>query len=152
MINLTKKFFGKKSLDSTELKKENVSERIKVATCALLLEVANADFDFSEIEKENIILILNKDFNLSKDYAAELINTASRARDENVDIWHFTNLINENYSPEEKIKVIELVWRVIYADGKLDKYEDHLVHKLSNLLRLSHQQLIEAKIRVLHGH
>ena len=64
-------------------------------------------------------------------------------------LWEFTNLINENYSREKKIKVVEATWRVIYADRKLDKYEDHFVHKLARLLRLEHNEMIEAKLRVL---
>ena len=48
---------------------------------------------------------------------------------------------------EEKLQVIELVWEIAYADGLLDKHEDYLVHKLADLLRLTHQQLIEAKLK-----
>jgi uncharacterized tellurite resistance protein B-like protein len=150
MIDIIKILFEKRAADSSGFKEEDASERIQVATCALLLEVANSDSDFSDIEKDNIITILKKDFHLSDEYVTELMATSGRALKKSVDLWHFTNLINENYSIEEKIKVIEMLWKVIYADGKLDKYEDHLVHKLSNLLRLTHKQLIEAKIRVLH--
>jgi uncharacterized tellurite resistance protein B-like protein len=65
-----------------------------------------------------------------------------------IDLWQFTNLINHNYSIEEKIRVVEMVWNVVYADGKLDKHEDYLVHKLATLFRLTHKQLIEAKLKV----
>jgi uncharacterized tellurite resistance protein B-like protein len=67
-----------------------------------------------------------------------------------IDLWQFAKLINENYSTDEKIKVIETVWQVIYTDGVLDKHEDYLVHKLAKLLRLSHKQLIDAKLKVLY--
>ena len=67
-----------------------------------------------------------------------------------IDLWQFTNLINQNYSLEEKIRIIEMVWKIAYADGKLDKHEDYFLHKLSNLLRLTQKQLIEAKLKILN--
>jgi len=148
-----KKFFQQDAApeDKVELKEEDRAERIQVATCALLLEVANSDDEFSDIERDNIIQILEKDFELSDEYAKELMELSDKERGESIDLWHFTNLINEHYSIEEKIKIIEMVWKVIYADGKLDKYEDHLAHKLSNLLKLTHKQLIDAKLKVRDG-
>jgi hypothetical protein len=59
-------------------------------------------------------------------------------------------VINQNFSREEKIKIIEAAWKIIYADHKLDKYEDHYVHVLADLLRLRHDELIEAKLKVLY--
>jgi uncharacterized tellurite resistance protein B-like protein len=64
-----------------------------------------------------------------------------------VDLWQFTSTINRHFSMEEKERVIEMIWSVIFADGHLDKYEDYLVHTLSDLLRLDHSSLIEAKLR-----
>jgi len=60
-------------------------------------------------------------------------------------------VINQTFSREEKIKIIEAAWKIIYADEKLDKYEDHYVHVLADLLRLRHDELIDAKLKVLHG-
>jgi len=153
MLNVMKKFFQQDAApeDKVELKEEDRAERIQVATCALLLEVANSDDEFSDIERDNIIQILEKDFELSDEYAKELMELSDKEREESIDLWHFTNLINEHYSIEEKIRIIEMVWKVIYADGKLDKYEDHLAHKLSNLLKLTHEQLIDAKLKVRDG-
>ena len=146
MIDIVKTFFQKGPVE--EEREENRAQKIQVATCALLLEVANSDDEFSEIERENIVRILEENFHLSDEYAQELIELAEKERKERIDLWGFTRLINENYSLEEKIRVIELVWKVIYSDGKLDKYEDHLAHKLSKLLKLEHKQLIEAKLKI----
>ena len=153
MLNVMKKFFQQDAApeDKVEIKEEDRAERIQVATCALLLEVANSDDEFSDIERDNIIQILEKDFELSDEYAKELLELSDKEREESIDLWQFTNLINEHYSIEEKIKIIEMVWKVIYADGKLDKHEDHLAHKLSNLLKLTHKQLIDAKLKVRDG-
>ena len=152
MRGVMKKFFQQDAVpDKTAIKEEDRAERIQVATCALLLEVANSDDEFSDIERDNIVQILERDFELSDEYAKELMELSDKEREESIDLWQFTNLVNEHYSIEEKIKIIEMVWKVIYADGKLDKYEDHLAHKLSNLLKLTHKQLIDAKLKVRDG-
>lgn len=149
MFNLRKRLLGRSSMDRSGPTEQEEHERLQVATCLLLLEVAKSDDQFSSIEKATITAILEEEFQLSDEAVAELMEVASKRREESVDLWEFTHLINEHYSEEEKIKVIETVWRVIYADNKLDEYEDYLVHKLAGLLRLRHQELIAAKLRVL---
>jgi len=98
-----------------------------------------------------MITILEQTFHLSPPAAEELITWAVKAREESADLWEFTNLINRHYSTEEKKQVLEAAWQVIFADRTLDKYEDHLVHKLAKLLRLKHSDLIEAKMKVKYG-
>lgn len=148
MFKLKKRLLEKYEIDSISQERDEF-ERIQVATCALLLEVAKSDYEFSSMEKTTIAAILKKEFQISAEAIEELMEIAKRRRKESIDLWEFTHLINENYSNEEKIKVVEAAWKVIYADKKLDKYEDHLVHKLARLLRLRHSDLIEAKLRVL---
>lgn len=132
----------------TEPQEQVEAERVQVATCIILLEVAKSDDEFSSVEKATVEAILKKKFDLSAEAAEELMEVASRKREESVDLWEFTNLINENYSKEEKKRIVESAWRVIYADEKLDGYEDHFVHKLAKLLQLDHSDLIEAKLKV----
>ena len=85
---------------------------------------------------------------MSDEYVVALLEASHEELKGRIDLWQFTNLINQNYSMEEKVRIIEAIWRVAYTDGKLDKHEDYLVHKLAKLLRLSHKQLIEAKVKV----
>ena len=151
MIDVMKKFFQQGTKEEKEIPEADRTQKIQVATCALLLEVAHSDDEFNEIEEDHIVGILKKDFNLSDEYAQELMSLSEKERKESIDLWGFTRLINENYSLEEKIKIIEMVWKVIYADGKLDKYEDHLAHKLTQLLKLEHKHLIDAKLKVRDG-
>lgn len=150
MIDLVKRFFGKTVKGAQASQHEATSHDIRIATCALLLEMANIDREFSAAEREAILTILKRDHHLSEEYAEALIQASNEELEGSIDLWQFTNLINRNYSPEEKIQIIETVWDIAYTDGKLDKYEDHLAHKLAKLLHLTHKQLIEAKIRVLH--
>jgi uncharacterized tellurite resistance protein B-like protein len=149
MIDLVKKFFGKSRSDVSGAEKETTSYDVRVATCALLLEMAHIDGEFSESEKESIINMIKEDYDLSAEHAVALIEVAGEELKGSIDLWKFAKLINQNYSTDEKIQIIEMVWRVIYTDGKIDRHEDYLVHKLAHLLRLTHKELIDAKMKIL---
>lgn len=123
--------------------------RIQVATAVILLEVAHADEDFSESEREYILDILKNQFSLDEESVQELVQVSEEQLRRSIDIWHFTEIINNSYDSEEKYRVIEKVWQVIYADGRLDKYEDYIVHKLARILHISHERMIEAKMKYL---
>ncbi len=122
-------------------------ERISLATCALLLEMAHADSEFGDEEKNLIISILKDKFNLSNSDASELIDLADLERKESLDLWQFTHLINENFSRQDKFDVLKILWSVVYADGKVDMHEEYLMRKLSNLLDMEHRDMIESKIQ-----
>ena len=151
MIDLMKKFFGKSLSTDPENRGGEGPHDIRVATCALFLEMASIDGEFSDSEREAIVSILKEDHNLSDENIAALLEAAKKELEQSIDLWKFTNQINQNYTKEEKIRVIEMVWKIVYTDGKLDKHEDYLVHKLAKLLRLDHKELIEAKLKILHG-
>jgi uncharacterized tellurite resistance protein B-like protein len=123
-------------------------ERIQVATSVVLLEVAKSDDEFSRVEKTTVSAILKKRFDLPDEAIQELLQVAQKSREDSVDLWEFTNLINENYSRDERREILEAAWRVIYADDKLDMHEDHFIHKLAKLLRFEHRDLIAAKLKI----
>jgi len=160
MVDLMKRFFGKdREPDDSQRKPGEKPARsgderghdVRIATCALLLEIANIDGEFSEDEQRHIVSILKAEYRLSDEYAAALMEAAREELDRSIDLWRFAQRINEHYSEEDKVRIIEMIWRIVYVDGTLDKHEDYLVHKLSKLLRLSHKQFINAKLKVLHG-
>jgi len=148
MIDMVKKFFGGQAPEDSGPEGDE-SHDIRVATCALLLEMAKIDGEFCEEEQQNLVDLLKTNFDLSDEYVRELMDASQRELDGSIDMWRFTNLINQNYSQDEKRGIIEMLWKVVYADGTLDKHEDYLVHKLGQLLRLSHKELIDAKLAVL---
>ena len=147
MIDLVKRFFSKDTKDAPVDQGKETTHDIRIATCALFLEMSQIDGEFSESERAHIISTLKKDYHLSDEYAVALLEASHEELEGSIDLWHFTNLINQNYSMEEKLEIIENIWRIAYTDGRLDKHEDYLVHKLAKLLRLSHKQLIEAKLK-----
>lgn len=124
-------------------------ERIHVATCVLLLEMAHTDGEFHAMEGTLIQDLLRHKFDLSEQATAELMEYARQEREVSLDLYQFARQINENFTPDEKLEMMEVLWRIIYADGVLDKYEDYLVRQLATLLRLSHRQMIDAKVKVL---
>jgi len=132
-----------------ELSASDTLERLQIATCVVLLEVARSDDEFCSLEKATLSAVLHKEFRITEEAVEALMEVAHSRREESVDLYEFTSLINENYSRAEKIRIVELTWRIIYADKELNRYEDHFVHKLARLLRLRHEDLIDAKLKVL---
>lgn len=144
------KRFAKILLAKPEAAAADPRERVALATCAVLLEAAHADDDFSDAERAHIVDVLESRYQLSREEAEELLREANDVLAESHDLWRFTNAINEAYTPAQKIEVVEEAWRIFYSDGTLDGHEDHLAHKLRNLLNLDHRQMIDAKMKVLH--
>ena len=129
--------------------KADVDRNIQVATCALMIEMASIDDKFEPVEKQRIIDYFKKTFGMAQQAIDELMAIAANELDTKIDLWGFTNLINQHYAPEQKIKIMEIIWEVIYADGQLTAHEDYLVHKLYKMFNLTHAQMIEAKMKVL---
>lgn len=150
MLNIIKKFFSAPEEKTSGGKRELNVRDLRVATCALFLEMANIDGEFSETERKTIFSILNKEFGLPQEVAEELADAAENELGKSIDLWKFTNLINEHYAQDDKLKIIEMIWKVIYSDGKLSMHEDYLIHKLASLLNIEHRQLITMKVKVLH--
>ena len=147
MLKFFKKYIEDKNETGNNAVTSDNNEKIKVAVCALLLEVAYCDDEFSDDEKMQIIKTIQDRFDLNENEAKELIDTAEKERSQSLDLWHYTNLINKNYSNDEKVELIELLWEIIYADDILDKHEDYIIHTLTKLLKIEHKQLIDAKLR-----
>ena len=122
--------------------------RLEVAVCALLLEAAHADADFSAAEREIVGALLGERFGLAGPEVGELMALAEAERARSADLYGFTRLIAETYDDAGKRTLLEMLWRVIYSDGRLEAHEDALMHKLAHLLGLHHADLIALKLRV----
>ncbi len=129
--------------------RESRFERVQVATCALLLEVAQSDGHYQAVEAKIVHDLLAKKFDLSAAAVTELVDYSQEHRQESTDLFQFAREINAHFSRAEKLDVMEGIWRVIYADGTLDKYEDALARQLATLLRLEHKDVIDRKLMVL---
>ena len=150
MMDLLKKVFGQKGQGSTPNPNDVQHHDPRIAACALLLEMAHIDGQFTGEEKENLLSLLESEYGLSSADAQKMIDAAAEELGSSLDLWKFADMINENFSIEEKLRVVELLWELIYTDGKLDKHEDYLIHKFAKLLRITHRQMIDAKLSVLN--
>jgi len=124
-------------------------ERIQVATCVLLLEMAHADETLHPLEEQLVSDLLQRRFDLPTEDVEELMAFSERERRESLDLFQFAREINAHFSHDEKLEIMDTLWRIIYADGVLDAYEDALIRRLATLLRLSHREMIAAKVAVL---
>jgi len=118
-----------------------------VAVCAVLLEVASADNDFAVEERHAIAELIGAHFDLNSDEAEALMDQAQKERTVSPDLWPFTHTISQHFLPEEKAQVMEMVWRVVFADGRLDAHEEMLVRKLQSMLGVNHSLVMDAKQR-----
>ena len=151
MLDIVKRFFSKTATEPPKNADPPTEHDVRIAACALFVEMARIDEKFTEEEMDTILSIVQERYGLSREYADALVAEADKELDKSVDLWQFARLINENYSTDEKIEIIETLWRMVFVDGKMDRYEHYLMNKLKNLLRLSHDQLIAAKLKVLHS-
>ena len=147
MFDLIKKILGNKQGGVTVSEAENL-DKTQLAASVVLLEAAYADYQCTEEELDHVVHTLQSEFGVTEEYARELLDLAHQERNQAIDLWQFTNQINQEFSRAEKKAVLEGVWRIIYADGELEKHEDHFVRKLTSLLRLSHKDMIDAKLKI----
>lgn len=124
------------------------SKKIEIAACALFIETAKADGDFTDDERTIIISEMKSTFNLDDDYVNDLLMLAEERIKESVSLYEFTGVINSTFSHEEKIELIESLWRLIYKDQKLNQYEDHLIKRIAATINIEHKQIINAKLWV----
>jgi len=118
---------------------------VRIAACALLLELAHADGEFSEKEQEHIENALARHFGLDENTARELLQLAEQERAASIDHFQFTHLIAEHYDLGQKMVLAEVMWGVILADGELAAHETYLVRKLASLLELEPAYLARAR-------
>ena len=118
---------------------------LNLATAVLLIEVARADFDEDVIEDRAIAELLKAHFSLADDEIEMLVDEARSEADHAASLQAFTRELHEALSTDEKLKIVEMLWRVALADQVLDKHEDHLVRKIAGLLYVSHGDLIRLR-------
>ena len=127
---------------------DSSQKKLQIATCALFYEMAKADEDFSDEEYEMIISIMKEKFALEDSEVNKLMSLTEERIKQSVSIYEFTTLLDQNFSKDEKLELMKNLWRLIYTDKKLDKYEDNLVKRIGDMLKLEHKEVIESKLIV----
>jgi len=147
MLNSIRSFFTRHAEAPGPDTAGSPDRRLRVAACALLLELAHADDEFAAEERQHIEEVLARHFDLPAETAHELMAVAEEERREAVDLHQFASLVNASYDEGQRMVLAEVLWRVVYADGELSKHEDYLMRKLANLLELRPGYLNEARTR-----
>lgn len=147
MLSSIKKFFSSSMSPAPQADPKEAAKDIRLAACALLLELAHADREFTDDERQHLESAVRRQFGLDAAEAGRLLDLAQQEREEAVDLWQFTNLIAENYSTGQKMVLAEIMWGLVYSDGDLASKEDYLMRKICNLLRLEPGYLAEARKR-----
>ncbi len=147
MLQAIKQFFEQHIAITSSDSDAEREHSLQLATAALLFEMTRMDDEIDEEERAVVRRLVSQRFTLSEQETERLIQLAEEEAGEAVDYHGFTSLINRHFSTEEKIGIIEHLWQVAYADGRINKYEDHLVRKISELIHLPHSAFIAAKHR-----
>ncbi|MBI3772582.1 MAG: TerB family tellurite resistance protein [Gammaproteobacteria bacterium] len=146
MLNNIRDFFqqrlgsisGGRDSDSPE-------KALQLATASLLIEISRADYHVAPAERKAITTAVRSFFGLSEQETAELVQLAESEMEGATCLYEFTRLVDTHFSYDQKIKVIENLWRVAYADAAKHHYEEHLVRKIADLLHVSHKDFIRTR-------
>lgn len=122
---------------------------LRLALTALLIEAAFSDDRFDNTERVVIAGLIERRFNLSHSGARNLLAAAEATASEAAELFHFTRIINERLSFEQRVELIEMLWEVAYADGVLDEYEDSLLRRVGGLIYVPDRERGMARQRVL---
>ena len=147
MIKKIKDFITNLS-DQTENLEEKEESLLNNACAALLVEVAFADKEFDEQEKISLKTSLLETYNLEESAINEIILDAEKSIEESTSLYGYTRVVNDEFEYQDKLDLLSNLWKVALADGYLDKYEEHLLRKISDLIHISHSDYINIKLEV----
>jgi len=142
MIKVLKSLFEASRNKSAESQQYN----IRLAAAAFLVETARADFTQDQAELDKLQHLLQSALQLQEDEVNKLVNDAREQVEDATSLYDFTRVINEHCSEEQKIQLIGAMWAVAYADGDVDKYEEHLIRHVADLLYVPHSNYIHCKL------
>lgn len=141
MIEILKKLFmAPDETDPVELE-----HQLHLAAAALLVEMSRADYTEDSVEQRTMAKVLAEALELGQEEVSELLLLARKQADHATSLYEFTRLINDHYDKQQKLTLIESMWRVAFADGDLDKYEERLIRQVSDLIYVSHRDFIRLK-------
>jgi uncharacterized tellurite resistance protein B-like protein len=151
MLTAIRNFFDRHIAAQPGEPEANAERRVHLAAAVLLVEVARSDHNFSDSERQAVLGSVQKKFGLNAAEAQELLALAEAESHQAHDIYQFTSKIDATFSPEQKVRLLEELWRAAYSDSVVHEYEEHLIRRVADMLHLSHSQFIGAKLRASGG-
>lgn len=148
MLDSIKSFFEQNLSVREDITDDTRVTRLDLASAALLIEVMNCDHQMDARETEEIMAVLKSCLEISDQDLDEILALARNEARQATSLYEFTRLINDGYDYEQKVELVRNMWRVAFADGELDKYEDYLIRKVAELIYVSHSDFIRSKLEV----
>lgn len=145
MLSSIRTFFDS-FLQAADNSSSNTTNQLQLACAALLVEISAADQQTSAEEKQTLNLILRNKFGLNESRVEELWQLAAQESREATSLYQFTSLVNSHYGYEQKTALLRQLWQVAYADGRIDRFEEHLLRRIADLLHMTHGDFIRAKL------
>jgi uncharacterized tellurite resistance protein B-like protein len=142
MIQALKNLFDHSPQESEESKERS----LRLAAAALMVETARADFTETRIEMTKLAQLLPTVLQLEPLEVQQLVSAAEESVEDATSLYEFTQVINEGWSLDRKVQLISAMWAVAYADGDVDKYEEHLIRNVSDLIYVPHSNYIHCKL------
>ena len=130
----------------TEAAEEESTIKPELAAAALMFEVIWADHDVAEPELQVMKTHLTHAFDVQTAQIDQIVEETKRLHDESVGLHEFTSVLNENITQEEKVSIVQALWRIAVADAQIDSLEEHMIRRISDLLYVSHKDFIAAKL------
>lgn len=142
MLNILKNFFKKTEAEETP---EGFDRELALSLAALLIEISRSDNEVDESESKAIVTAVLQVTSLTADEVEGIMVDADKTVADSISLYDFTSVINEKLSREKRYQLLVLLWKVAYADGRVDKYEEYYVRKISDLLYMDQAEFIRAK-------
>lgn len=148
MLDSIKTFFRRHMLGKPADSPEAAGHRARVAAAALLVEVVRSDSEFSEVERAAVLAAARRKFGLDEIESKQLIDLAEAQATNAHDLFQFTSQVNATFTAEQKVRLIEELWRVAWSDDVLHRYEEHLIRRVADLIHVPHSAFVAAKLRI----
>jgi len=148
MFKDMKQFFETRIQSVMESTNDDDEQSLRLATAALMIEMTRADFEVTDEERRAVDTALRDLFAISDSEANELAVLAEAEVDNTACLFDFTRMVDQSFSPPQKQRVVEMLWRIAFADMHKDHHEEYLVRKIADLIHVSHEDFIKARHRV----
>ena len=148
MIRRIQQFFTDRIQSRVHSGQQDNKQALQLATAALLVEVTRADFHVEQSERRAVMSAVQALFGLSRQETDELVTLAEEEVDGSVSLFQFTQLVDKEFTQDQKAQIIEMMWRVAFADLDKDKNEEYLVRKVADLLHVPHSVFVRTRYTV----
>lgn len=152
MFDRLKTYFEDLQSDSRPAEEERGFDELQLAAAALLVHAACVDTTFDDSERAKILEIVKTRLELGSDEATALLEAAEHAVDNSVQILGFTRTIKDKYGYDERVRLMEMLWDVVYADGRVDEFEAQLMRRIAGLIYVTDRDSGTARRRVVERH